>query len=332
MQRKRLAELGIELPLLPATSVGSLPETPELCAAREHFNTGAMAKDEFEKHLRDAAEFWIRRQEEIGLDILVSGEQAREDPVEYFASALRGFQPAGLTRVARNFYRRKPVISGKIRWTGPITVREYRHAQSLTSKPVKATLLGPYSLMDGSLNRHYPDRQSAALALAREFRSEVEALTKAGCRIIQIDEPTLAARPEEMEVAVEAIRILTARMPAYFVLHSCYNDFGDLLPALKEMPVHNLSLELSGAEPEILRALAESGLEQDLSIGVVDVESPKPDTPESVRARLKRVLTVFPADRVWASPDCGLKALSMEQAAGRLAALQDAAAQIRRGN
>ena len=68
-----------------------------------------------------------------------------------------------------------------------MTVERWQFAQGLTKKPVKGMLTGPYAIMDWCFDEYYPSRKDCAFALAREIRKEVEALIKAGCKIIQID-------------------------------------------------------------------------------------------------------------------------------------------------
>jgi len=186
MSRVKLKALGLDLPLLPTTAVGSYPKPPELLEARIQFQRGAISRERLEDLERRATEFWIRTQEELGMDVLVDGEMYRGDMVAYFAERLPGFEIGGLVRSYGNRYYHKPIIVGPVEWPGPMTVRWWQFAQSLTDRPVKGMLTGPYTMMDWSFNEYYPDRKSAALALARAIRREVEALIEAGARIIQI--------------------------------------------------------------------------------------------------------------------------------------------------
>ena len=86
-------------------------------------------------------------------------------------------------------------------------------------------LTGPYTIMDWSFDDYYPDRKTACLALAREVRKELAALLEAGARIIQIDEPALSVRPEELPLAVEAMHTVVDGLPAYYITHTCFGAF-----------------------------------------------------------------------------------------------------------
>ena len=187
MSREKLRKLGLDLPILPTSTVGSFPKPDYLIEARAQATRNAIPKTELDRLERKATEFWVGIQEELGLDVLVDGEQYRGDMVAYFAETMPGFAKGGLVRSYGNRYYHKPVMTGPVRWPGPMTVDWWRWTQSLTSRPVKGMLTGPYTLMDWSFDDHYPDRRTACLALAREVRKEVEALLEAGVRIIQID-------------------------------------------------------------------------------------------------------------------------------------------------
>jgi 5-methyltetrahydropteroyltriglutamate--homocysteine methyltransferase len=329
MSRAKLERLGIELPLFPTTSVGSLPKPDFLAAARGSFARKAIGRAELEEAERRATEFWVRKQEELGLDVLVDGEMCRGDMVAYFAENLEGFAAGGLVRSYGNRYYHKPVITGEIRWKGPITVDWWKYAQSLTRKPVKGMITGPYTVMDWSFLESYADRRTAALALAGELRREVEALVRAGARIIQIDEPALSARPEELPLAVEAMGVLTDGLPAYFITHICYGAFERIYPGLLELPVDNFDLETSNSGPQMLALFEKHRFTKDLSFGVVDAHAHLVEAPALVEGRLRRALAVLPERSLWVDPDCGLKTRTVDEAVAKLRAVVQAARSLR---
>jgi 5-methyltetrahydropteroyltriglutamate--homocysteine methyltransferase len=321
MSRQKLKRLGLDLPLLPTSTVGSFPKTPELAQARTKYARKQMTRRELEALEKKATEFWIRTQEEIGLDVLVDGEQYRGDMVAYFAEIMDGFRTGGLVRSYGNRYYHKPVIVGEVRWPGPMTVSWWRWTQSLTDKPVKGMLTGPYTIMDWSFNDHYPDRKSACLALAREIRKEVEALVEAGAKIIQIDEPAISVRQEELPFAIEALHATVDGLPAYFITHACYGAFEMIYPDMLDLPVDNLDLAISNSALDLLKIFEKDPFTKDLSLGVLDVHSHRIETPDEISARITRGLRVLPADRIWVDPDCGLKTRTVEESRGKLEAM-----------
>ncbi len=329
MSRAKLHELGIELPPLPTTSVGSFPKPPYLVKARADFAQGKIKREELKKAEKRATEFWVRRQEELGLDVLVDGEMYRGDMVAYFAERLSGFEQGGLVRSYGNRYYHKPIIVGEVKWTGPITVEWWHFAQGLTSKPVKGIVTGPYTMMDWSFNEFYPTRRDACLALAAEVHKEVEALVRAGCKIIQIDEPAVSARPEELQLAIEAMAATTRDLKAYFVAHICYGDFESIYPAMLDLSVDNFDLEMSNSGLDMLRLFSKTHFTKDISYGVFDVHTHIIEDPPVVEQRLNRGLEVLSAESVWVDPDCGLKTRTVEEAQMKLERVVSAARVLR---
>jgi 5-methyltetrahydropteroyltriglutamate--homocysteine methyltransferase len=329
MSRTKLTELGLDLPLFPTTSVGSFPKPDYLAKARADFSKGKINREELGEFERKATQFWIETQEKLGVDVLVDGEMYRGDMVAYFAEKMPGFTEGGLVRSYGNRYYHKPIITGAIEWPGPITVDWWKYAQSLTKKPVKGMLTGAYTIMDWSFNEHYPDRKATAMALARAIRQEVEALIAAGCKIIQVDEPALSVRPEELPIAIEAMQATTQGLNAYFITHACYGAFEYIYPGMLDLAVDNFDLEMSNSDLDLLQLFQRYPFTKDISFGVVDVHSHRIEDAEAVRRRVEQALTILPKDRVWVDPDCGLKTRTVDEAIGKLRACVEAAKAFR---
>jgi len=330
VSRKHLEEVGVRVPMLPTTTVGSFPKPPELLAARAKARRGELSQKALDEQARAATAFWITKQEEIGIDILVDGEQYRGDMVAYFAEHFKGFKEGGLVRSYGNRYYHKPIIVSEVRWPGPITVEWWKYAQGLTSKPVKGMLTGPYTIMDWSFNEHYPNRRAVAMAIARELRKEVEALIKAGCKVIQIDEPALSVRPEELQVAIDSMRAVTEGLPAYFLTHVCYGAFEFIYPNMLKMPVENFDLEMSNSELDLLKLFSKAPFTKDISFGVFDVHTHKVDAPEVIKRRIKKALDFIKPEQIWVDPDCGLKTRTVQEAVDQLTSMQAAVNEVRK--
>jgi 5-methyltetrahydropteroyltriglutamate--homocysteine methyltransferase len=112
MSRKLLKDLGISLPQLPTTSVGSFPKPGYLTKGRTDLKRGRISEKELTDLEDRATKEWIDFQEQIGIDILVDGEMYRGDMVAYFAEHIPGFDPGGLVRSYGNRFYYKPIING----------------------------------------------------------------------------------------------------------------------------------------------------------------------------------------------------------------------------
>ncbi len=324
MSRQKLKDLGIDVPRMPTTAVGSFPKPNYLKKARTEHKDGDITKDELDDLSRKATRFWIEKQEDLGMDILVDGEMYRGDMVAYFADHMPGFEKGGLVRSYGNRYYYKPIIKEEVSWPGPITVDWWKFASELTDKPVKGILTGPYTIMDWSFNEYYKDRRSTALALAEEVRKEVEALVEAGAKIIQVDEPATSVRPEELQTVIDALQIVTEDLDAYFLTHICYGVFEEIYPEMLELPVDNFDLELSNSDLDLVGEFEENPFTKDLSFGVLDVHDHEVETTATVQERVRRAKEVIPEDQLWIDPDCGMKTRTEDEAIGKLDALVEA--------
>lgn len=315
--------------VLKTTSVGSFPKSEELKGARAKVRRGQMERGELLALEQQATRDWIRIQEEIGLDILVDGEQYRGDMATYFAEHLDGFKVSSLVRSYGNRYYRKPIAVGPIRWKGPITVEWFRFAQGLTPKPVKGMLTGPYTMMDWSFDETYPDRRAFCLALAEAIHEEVKALEAAGARFIQIDEPAVSTRVEEVELAVEAMRRVTRGVRVKTGTHICYGDFERVYPKILDLAVDQIDLEFANSNFSLLDLIRKVPFTKEVGFGVVDVHSHRIESVEEIKQAIRRALEVFPPEKLFIDPDCGLKTRLKEEAVAKLTRMVAAVREVR---
>jgi 5-methyltetrahydropteroyltriglutamate--homocysteine methyltransferase len=312
---------------LLTTTIGSFPKPRELRLARWKFAEeeidGSALREAEDRATREV----VRMQESLGLDLLVDGEMDRSDLLGFFAERIEGMELAGLVRCWGNRYYRKPMIEDAVSRGGPLIVDRWTAAQALTERPLKAVLTGPYTLMHWSFDDHYGSRGDCCRALAAVLRDEVRDLVAAGAREIQIDEPALGSRPEEMELACEALTTLTepARGESRLWLHVCYGDPRPLVAALPALPVDGLLLEManSGHAPaDVLAGFPEDRL---LGAGVIDVVSEVVEEATDLRRLVEEVLRVVPLERLSLAPDAGLRGLSEVGARAKLERLVEVA-------
>ncbi|MBI4279062.1 MAG: methionine synthase, partial [Armatimonadetes bacterium] len=144
----------MSMPPLPTTTVGSFPKPPYLLEARRKHLRKQISPEELQGLEKQATREWIERQEQLDIDILVDGEQYRGDMVAFFADEMEGFSIAGLVRSYGNRYYPKPAVVGPVGRRRPITVDWWKYAQSLSRRPVKGMLTGPYTIAEWSFNEY----------------------------------------------------------------------------------------------------------------------------------------------------------------------------------
>jgi 5-methyltetrahydropteroyltriglutamate--homocysteine methyltransferase len=312
---------------LKTTTVGWFPKPVEVRRARWRLAEGEIEASELHTVEARATDAVLTLQEELGLDVLVDGQIDREDTVGFFGQKLEGMEPAGLVRCFGNRYYRKPRIVGNLSRAGTLTVDVWSRAQQATTKPVKAVLTGPYTLMDWSFDEHYGSRGACCRALAEIVRDEAQDLLAAGAQEIQIDEPAISARPDEMDLVAETLGLVTAPLSgkARTWVHIAYGDLLPVIDRVLTLPVDGLLLEMVSSNYAVLDRLQDLPENKLLGAGVVDVHSAEIESTDTLRARVDRLLQQVSAERLWLIPDSGLRTLSTDVAKAKLQAIVDIA-------
>ena len=336
--------------LLPTTVVGSYPQPDWLvdhAALASRLVPRVRARDIWrvaepflEGAQDDATLLAIRDMERAGIDIITDGEMRRESYSNRFALALDGVDgdnPAEVTG-RTGAPTQVPRVVGPIRWRGPVEVRDMAFLRRNTDRPAKITLPGPFTMAMQAKNEHYRDDEAMAMAYAAAVNQEAHALRAAGADVIQLDEPWLQARPEAAKhYGVQAINRALEGLEGSTVVHLCFGyakvvsgkpSGYSFLPELAGCSAAAISIEV--AQPRL-----DLGVLRDLSaktvlLGVLDLGTAEVETPGEVAARIRAALEYLPAAQIVPAPDCGMKYLPRERAFGKLRALVEGAAIVRR--
>ncbi|QBJ78667.1 5-methyltetrahydropteroyltriglutamate--homocysteine S-methyltransferase [Aquitalea sp. USM4] len=312
----------LQLPLLPTTTIGSFPQTASIRSARAAFKRGELSASDYQQAMQQDIALAIRRQEALGLDVLVHGEAERNDMVEYFGEQLDGFVFTRLGWVQSYGSRcvKPPIIVGDVARPKAMTVSWAVYAQSLTQRPVKGMLTGPVTLLQWSFVRDDLPRSTVCKQIALALNDEVLELENAGIRIIQIDEPAIreglplkkADRADYLRWAGEAFRLCSWRLDDSTQIHThmCYSAFGDILPQISALDADVITIETSRSDMALLQDFARFHYPNQIGPGVYDIHSPRTPRADEMTALLEQALQVIPARRLWVNPDCGLKTRS----------------------
>jgi 5-methyltetrahydropteroyltriglutamate--homocysteine methyltransferase len=336
IQRERL-----NLPILPTTTIGSFPQTPEVRSTRRKFDNGDIDVSEYEAFIEGQIRAIIAHQEELGIDVLVHGESERNDMVQYFGEQLEGFTFThnGWVQSYGSRYVRPPVIFGDVSRPNPMTVRWATYAQSLSDKPVKGMLTGPVTILNWSFVRDDQPRSETCRQIALAIRDEVADLEAAGIAMIQIDEAALreglplrrADWDEYLDWAVTSFRITAggASPETQIHTHMCYSEFGDIFQAISDLDADVISIENARSGLELLQSFKEQGYDKGVGPGVYDIHSPRVPPTDEIASNLQATLTVLDLDQVWVNPDCGLKTRKPEESTAALRNMVAATQQVR---
>lgn len=331
----------LNLPLFPTTTIGSFPQTVEVRSWRSKFKKGEITKVEYTNLLKGEIEKTIRKQEEIGLDVLVHGESERNDMVEYFGEQLRGFAftQNGWVQSYGSRCVKPPVIFGDVSRPNAMTIDWITYAQSLTDKPVKGMLTGPVTILQWSFVRNDQPRAVTMKQIALAIRDEVVDLEKAGIKVIQIDEPAIREglplrkrdRKAYLDSAVEAFRISASGVKDETQIHThmCYSEFNDIIDHIAMMDADVITIECARSQMELLDAFVKFKYPNEIGPGVYDIHSPRVPSVDEMVALMRKAAQVINPAQLWVNPDCGLKTRGWAETEASLRNMVEAAKKLR---
>ena len=327
--------------LLPTCLVGSYPQPewlidrtklshrlPPRVRARDLWR---VAPELLEQAQDDATILAIRDQELAGLDIFTDGEIRRESYSNRFATALEGIDLDNPAHVLSRSGEMTivPRVTGKIRRKHPVEIREVQFLRANTTRRIKATVPGPFTMSQQAQNDFYSSDEEMALDYAAAVNDEIKDLFAAGADIVQIDEPWMQARPEKARnFGLTALQRALDGVSGETAIHLCFgyaamvrNRPGaySFLTELADSPINAISIETaqSSLDCSVLASLPG----KTIILGVLDLSTNEVETPEIVAARIRRALPFAGPERIIVAPDCGMKYLPRDVAFAKLRAM-----------
>lgn len=338
------------LPLLATTLVGSYPQ-PEWLIHRDKLMGSGPPRvrmrdvwrfegDLLEVAQNDAVRLVVTDQERAGLDIATDGEVRRESYFNRLATALDGIDidTPGLVKSRTGTLTQVPRVVGPIGRKHGVEVEATRFLRAQTSRPIKVTVPGPFTLTQLALDEHYKDPRALAMDYARAVNAELKDLKAAGADIVQLDEPYLQAHPEAARnFGIEAINTALAGVSGTTVVHLCFGyayvvkgkpSGYSFLAELEGCAATQISIE--AAQPDLDCAILKALPSKSIMLGVINLDDPHIETPRQVASRIDAALAHVPVERIVVAPDCGMKYLPRAVAFGKMAAMVEGAAIVRR--
>jgi 5-methyltetrahydropteroyltriglutamate--homocysteine methyltransferase len=335
--------------LLPTSLVGSYPQ-PEWLIDRVKLSKQVprvrvddlwlIAADELEAAQDDATILAIRDQERAGLDIVTDGEQRRESYSNRFATALDGIDIENPGTVINRTGRAIPVprVTGPIRRKHPVELRDLEVLRANTRRAIKATVPGPFTMGKQAQDDYYKDEEAVALAYADAVNAEIKDLFAAGADVVQIDEPWMQQHPDKArQYGLKALDRALDGVAGTVAVHLCFGYAAvvpnkppaySFLQELEDSKAQQISIEV--AQPKLDLKILQELPSKTIILGVLDLSDMTVETPQIVAGRIRAALRHVPADRVVVAPDCGMKYLPRAVAYGKMQAMAEGAALVRR--
>ena len=348
---------------LSVMGIGSWPRPRWMLQAMHDHMEGRLEAAAFQATADDAVRLSVAAQLRAGVDVVTDGEQRRDSYASFVGGILDNCQLIPLTDLLplvddpEEFARelraldvpasevRHPAVFGPLGRSKPLAVHEMDFVKTLTDKPVKVALPGPYLLtrtmwMECISDRAYQDREALATDVVRVLREELASLLAAGVALVQFDEPVLSEvvfsgsvskrsfmcgalsekneTPAELGFAQELINAVVAGFPRERIaLHMCRGnwtpdegaalsgDYTPLIQTLSGLKVGSLLLELCTPRAGEMEILRAIPDDVRIGVGICNQKHAHIESLDEILSKGERAIQLFGKERVLFTPDCG---------------------------
>jgi 5-methyltetrahydropteroyltriglutamate--homocysteine methyltransferase len=280
------------------------------------------------------------------VDVLTTGEMGRVRFIIGFYDRLEGIRTLEAPRkLGQPHWDTNTPFEVVERLTAPRglgVVEEFRLARSLTARPLKATVPGPYTLLVPlRLGGGYRDKETLLADLVAIVNAECRALVEAGADFIQIDEPHsgmyAGSAPQFGKGVNRAVEGVAAKIAVHICFGNLYGrpfaavrDYHNVYPVIHELRASQIVLEYANRGMDDLPLWKEFPTDKELGAGVIDVKAFKAESAAEVAARIRSLLRYVAPDKLWLNPDCGFWETPRWTTKLKLAALVEGARMVRK--
>ena len=336
--------------MLETTIAGSLPKPSWLAKPETLWAPWKLEGAELDQAKRDAALLWVKEQEDCGIDTVSDGEQFRIHFVHGFLQHVEGIDWEKKTKMGirdNRYVVDVPTVTAAVRRPKPVHVEEARYCRRHTKRGLKFTLPGPMTICDTIADEHYGKRGDMAMAFAELLNQEAKELEAEGVDLIQFDEPAFNVFMEDVnDWGVAALERAAQGLKCKTAVHICYGygiteniewkktlgnewrQYEGIFPAINASKIQQVSLECANSKvPLSLLGLLK---DKEVMVGAIDVASEEVETPEKVAETLRAASEFVDPERIFPCTNCGMAPLPRGVAAGKLRALAEGAALLRK--
>ncbi len=334
------------LPKLPTSVVGSHGLPGWVWLAREAMEQDRLGQSDLRELMEDATLVALADQERAGVDVVSTGEMMRVRFIIGFYDHITGIKTLPAPRkLGQPLWDTNTPFEVTDKITAPHglgIVEEFKLARSLTDRPIKATVPGPYTLLVPlKLGGGYRDRDTLLADLVAIVNAECKALVAVGADFIQIDEPHHGMYAGAMPDVARGINRAMDGVAAKLAVHVCFGnlygrpfsavrDYRNVFQTVNDIHASQIVLEFANRGMEDLAQLEAWPRDKELGAGVIDVKAFRSETGADVAERIRNILRYVPADRLWLNPDCGFWETPRWVCQRKLRALVDGARSVRK--
>ena len=332
--------------MLTTSVIGSHGLPGWVWLAREAMEAGRLGALDVRELMEDATQAALLDQERAGVDVLTTGEMMRVRFIVGFYEHIQGLRalepPRKLGQPLWDTNTPFEVLEKIAAPHGLGIVDEFRLARALTTRRIKATVPGPYTLLTPlRLGGGYRDKDTLLADLVQIVNAECKALVAVGCDFIQIDEPHSGMYAGAVPQFAKGVNRAVEGVDAKLAVHVCFGnlygrpfsavrDYRNVFPTLHEVRASQIVLEFANRGMEEPARWKDFPRDKELGAGVVDVKAFKAETGADVAERIRGFFPFVPPERLWVNPDCGFWETPRWVVKQKLAALVEGARIVRR--
>ena len=330
---------------LTTSTVGSHGLPGWVWLAREALEQNRLGAIDVRELMEDSTQAALLDQERAGVDVLTTGEMMRVRFIIGFYDRIAGIRalpaPRRLGQPLWDTNTPFEVVDTISAPQGLGIVDEWKLARALTTKPLKATVPGPYTLLVPlRLAGGYRDKDTLLADLVEIVNAECRALVAAGADFIQIDEPHHGMYSGSVHDVTRGVNRAVAGVDAKIAVHVCFGnlygrpfspvrDYRNVFPVLGDLTASQIVLEFANKGMDDPARWKDFPRDKELGAGVIDVKAFKAETAADVAERIRAFLPYVGPERLWLNPDCGFWETPRWVVKQKLAALCEGARIVR---
>jgi len=375
---------GPPIPALSVMGIGSWPRPRWMVETMHDYVSGKLDEAAFHETANDAVRLVAAAQDRAGVGVMTDGEQRRDSYASFVATRLDNCQLIPLTDLLplvddpEKFERelraldvpaadvRHPAVFGRIGRSRSLATHEFEFLRTLTGKPIKIALPGPYLLtrtmwMECLQERAYQSREEIAGDIVAALRAELRELIDAGVSLVQFDEPVLSEvvfsgaksgpsfmcgalsesrEPEhELAFARDLINAVVEGVPRErTAVHVCRGNwtpdesvaltgsYEPLIETLGAMKVGAYLLEMCTPRAGEMELLRQLPADARIGVGVVNQKCAHTEAIGDIESKIDEAIDLFGRERVLLHPDCGFATFADNPICGMASAEEKLAA------
>lgn len=326
---------------IKTTIAGTLPKPTWLAEPEKLWAEWKLKDSELYKWQCEATLYWIKFQENTGVDIISDGEQFRKHFVHVFLESIQGIDWNKMTTMGiRNdrYDAEVPTVVNKLKKLETVHFKSTEFCLKNTSNDFKITLPGPMTICDTIANGFYYSKKEMAFEFAKILNAEALELEKLGVHTIQFDEPAFNAFTKEAsEWGLEILEVAASGLKCKTAVHICYGygikqniewkktlgnewkQYEDFFPTLNNSSIDQVSLECANSRVplDVLKMLSN----KQILVGLIDVANPEIETPSEVCKLLEKVSKYVDYKNIIACTNCGMAPMPFDIAEGKIKSL-----------